>query len=167
MLQRTIFFVAIGGTVFALLNAELPEEEKSASTASVVQARSAKPAFAGDEMVLERGRSGQFTLTARIDGQDTDFLVDTGADVVALTVDEADRLGLAIDPSSFRPITQTAAGPGNGTVVRLATLEVAGTELHDVDALVLEGLPLNLLGQNALSQLGQVSLEGNRMVIRH
>jgi hypothetical protein len=30
----------------------------------------------------------------------------------------------------------------------------------------MDGLPVNLLGQSVLGQLGQVSLEGDRMVIR-
>ncbi|MEQ1541417.1 MAG: hypothetical protein ABL926_04095, partial [Novosphingobium sp.] len=36
----------------------------------------------GDAMVLERDMSGQFHLTAAVNGDDTRFLVDTGADVV-------------------------------------------------------------------------------------
>ena len=117
-------------------------------------------------MVLQRDGSGQFHLTAQVDGQDTQFLVDTGADVVALTIDEAERLGYAVDSEQFVPMMQTASGTGNGAIVHLDRLEVAGAEFRDIDAVVMDGLPVNLLGQTILAQLGQVSLEGDRMVIR-
>ena len=119
-----------------------------------------------DAMVLQRDGSGQFHIAAQVEGQDTDFLVDTGADIVALTVDEAGRLGHPVDPADFVPMMQTASGTGNGTLIHLDRLEVAGAEFHDIDAVVLDGLGVNLLGQTVLAKLGQVSLEGDRMVIR-
>jgi aspartyl protease family protein len=125
-----------------------------------------KAAFVEDAMVLERDGTGQFHLVGQVDGQDTEFLVDTGADMVALTVDEAERLGVGVDPAEFQPMTQTASGIGNGAMVKLDRLEIAGKEFFNVDAAVLEGLPVNLLGQSVLRELGQVSLQGDRMVIR-
>ncbi len=116
--------------------------------------------------VLLRDETGQFRIAGQVEGQDTRFLVDTGADVVALTVDEAQRLGLGVDRSQFQPLTQTASGVGYGAEVTLRRLEVAGTELRDVHALVVDGLSTNLLGQNVLKQIGRVELSGDRMVIR-
>lgn len=175
MQQKAIFLVGVAGTLWALASTPVPDEAASPGIGgmgetprtSFVDSR-AEPSddSGGDETVIQRGATGQFHLTARVEGQEADFLVDTGADVVALTVGEAERIGLAIDPGSFRPITETASGTGNGTLVRLASFEVAGAELRNVDAIVLEGLSTNLLGQNVLSQLGSVNLEGNRMVIR-
>ena len=130
------------------------------------QTAPAKSAFAEEGLVLERDSGGQFHLTGEIDGQDTQFLIDTGADTVAITVDEAERLGLDVDPSSFEPITKTASGVGMGAVVELDRLEVAGSEFRGIEAIVIEGLEVNLLGQTVLRQLGQVSLQGDRMVIR-
>ncbi|MDP3677365.1 MAG: TIGR02281 family clan AA aspartic protease [Novosphingobium sp.] len=173
MQQKLIFFLALGGFIWAVFSPHEPApgkpREQSGSVAFVGSTGSGEVSRsdAGDDaMVLQRDGSGQFHLTAQIDGQDTQFLVDTGADVVALTVEEAERLGYAVDPDKFVPMMQTASGTGNGTVVHLDRLEVAGAEFHDIDAVVLDGLPVNLLGQTILSQLGQVSLEGDRMVIR-
>jgi len=175
MQQKAVFFVAIVGFVYAL-GASRPDEVRSvpkgeAASWALVDSRTRTANHrpretAADEMVLERGSGGQFHLTAQIDGQDTEFLVDTGADVVALTVEDAERLGFAVDPERFRPMMQTASGTGNGMIVRIPTLEVAGTSFHDVDAVVMDGLSTNLLGQNVLAELGQVSLEGDQMVIR-
>jgi aspartyl protease family protein len=120
---------------------------------------------ASQQTAIQRDASGQFHITGQVNGEDTLFLVDTGADVVALTPDEAGRLGIDADPAMFEPIMQTASGTGNGIRITLDRLEVAGEELQNVDAVVVEGLPVNLLGQSALRQLGKVELRGDRLVI--
>ena len=169
MQQKLILFVALGGFIWAVFSPHegAPGRPREAAATVAMTGTAAAGRLAGDDaMVLQRDGSGQFHLTAQVDGQDTQFLVDTGADVVALTIDEAERLGYAVDPEQFVPMMQTASGTGNGTIVHLDRLEVAGAEFHDIDAVVLDGLPVNLLGQTILAQLGQVSLEGDRMVIR-
>jgi aspartyl protease family protein len=120
----------------------------------------------GGDTELRRGTSGQFHLTARVNGDDTEFLVDTGADVVALTVDDARRLGISVDPANFQPLMRTASGTGRGALVELRSIEVAGHEFQNVTAVVMEGLEVNLLGQSVLRRFGSVELSGDRMVIR-
>ena len=173
MQQKLIFVAAIGGFVWIAFSPHdtAPAKPRVAAPAvAMVGSGTAPQGSRGggfdDAMVLQRDGSGQFHLTAMVDGQDTQFLVDTGADIVALTVAEAQRLGYPVDPASFVPLMQTASGMGNGAIVHLARMEVAGVEFHDIDAVVMEGLPVNLLGQTVLAKLGQVSLEGDRMVIR-
>ena len=116
-------------------------------------------------MALDRDSSGQFHVAVRVNGQDARFLVDTGADVVALTLEEADRLGLNLGPNDFEPIAQTASGTGNGAIVTIDRLELDGREFSDVTAAVVEGLHENLLGQSVLRRLGKVELRGDRMII--
>lgn len=129
--------------------------------------RPADNGFAGDETIIERGAGGQFHLRGRINGQDTEFLVDTGADVVALTVADAERLGIEVAEEDFRPIIRTASGVGKAASVRIDRLELGDDEFADVEALVAEGLEVNLLGQSVLRRLGKVELRGDRMVIEH
>lgn len=117
-------------------------------------------------LVLRRDSGGQFHLSAQVNGQDTRFLVDTGADVVALTVEDADALGLGVDPASFEPIMRTASGTGYGARITLDTLALGEAEFQNVPAVVVQGLHVNLLGQNVLRELGRVELSGDRMVIR-
>ncbi len=168
MKHQAIFFAALGLFGYALFSSQpgamSPVAGKPSADAASV--RSSTAFSDGDETVIERGASGQFHLTAQVDGESAEFLVDTGADMVALTVDEAERLGFPVDTEQFVPLTETASGTGYGTVVRMGRIEVAGEEFHDVEAIVLDGLSVNLLGQSVLSRLGQVSLEGDKMVIR-
>ncbi len=117
-------------------------------------------------LVLNRDGSGQFTLSAEINGSSVEFLVDTGADMVALTVEEAEGLGILPPEEEFVPSMKTASGVGYGAPVMLDEVVIAGQTLHDVEAVVVKDLGTNLLGQSVLRQLGSVELKGDRMVIK-
>ena len=118
-----------------------------------------------DQTEIARDASGQFRTEVRINGQGSTFLIDTGADLVALTTDEARRLGMVVDPSSFRPVGRSASGTAMGMPVTIQRIEVAGQEIDNVQAVILEGLQTNLLGQSVLRKLGKVELQGDTMVI--
>jgi len=119
----------------------------------------------GQALTLRRDSSGQFHLTATIQGEEVSFLVDTGADIVALTEETAERLGMTPPPDEFLPIMQTASGTGSGAPISLDSMQVAGSDFHNVEAVVMQGLATNLLGQSVLRQLGKVELQGDTMVI--
>ncbi len=119
----------------------------------------------GGALVLNRDSDGQFTLNAQVNGQTTNFLIDTGADAVAITVDEAERLGLQVDQESFGPMGQSASGTAYGTSVEVDELSIAGQEFRNIEVVVIDGLQTNLLGQPVLRRLGKVSLNGDRMTI--
>ena len=165
-----LFAIAFGAILAMMLvaGAIMPDADSASSGPDApAPAQSTQAAVPdGEAMVLRRDGSGQFHITALVEGQDVRFLVDTGADIVALTIDEAEQLGLPVDPGSFQPIMQTASGVGYGAPVTIASLEVGGQEFRGVPAVVIEGLTVNLLGQSVLRQLGKVELSGDRMVIR-
>ena len=141
-------------------------EIRSASGGSVAQASMQEAGGgAGEETEIERDGSGQFHLSAQVNGQDAEFLIDTGADTVAFGVDEAERLGIDFDRDSFEPITQTASGIGYGARVQLDQVQVAGQRFDGVDAIIIDGLQTNLLGQSLLRRMGRVELHGDKMVI--
>lgn len=131
-----------------------------------VAAASGKPASETNALTLTRNGSGQFTLPALVNGSDMIFLVDTGADLVALTESDAEALGIMPAEEEFQPTIQTASGVGYGAPVVLSEVEVAGHTFNDVDAVVVKDLGTNLLGQSLLRQLGSVELKGDKMVIR-
>ena len=118
------------------------------------------------ETVIGRDTAGHFNLTATVNGQSVTFLVDTGADTVTLTVETARSLGIYIDEAGFRPVGMGAGGPVRGERITIDRLEIGARSLTQVDAMVLEGLQTNLLGQSALAQLGGVEMRGDQMVLR-
>ena len=112
-----------------------------------------------------KGADGLFYVTARVNGTPIRFVVDTGANVIVLTADDARRAGVRSHSASER--METAAG---GSAMRWATLDrvdLAGRRLTGTRAAVVEdGLKRSLLGQNALSHLDSVTLAGDRLELR-
>ncbi|MDE2619534.1 MAG: TIGR02281 family clan AA aspartic protease [Sphingomonadales bacterium] len=121
--------------------------------------------FAPATITIGRDETGQFHLDAQVNGAPARLLVDTGADVVALTEADAERAGLVVDPAAYRPILRTASGEGMGARVRIDRLEIGPVVLRDVEAVVAHDLATSLLGQSALARLGRVELSGDVLVI--
>ena len=169
LVVHTLVFVFALFVVGQLLfrSAEQSHDRRQPATLVLKTEPGPQARFGGDTTVIERAASGQFHMRARVNGTDTEFLVDTGADIVALTGADAERLCIDVSPSDFQPIMQTASGIGNGARVQLDRLELGDDEFRDVNAVVVEGLQVNLLGQSVLRRFGKVELQGDRMVIEH
>ena len=118
------------------------------------------------ETVLEREANGHFYVDAKVNGELVHFIVDTGATGVALTEEDARRVGLAFSPSEFEYVGEGAAGPVRGKLVTIDTNEVDGKTVEDVSGAVLQGGDLSLLGQSYLSRMGEVQMRGDYMVLR-
>lgn len=123
------------------------------------------PSFGG-ATELTRDASGQFYLDGKVEDTSIRFLVDTGADMVTLTVDDARRAGLYVDENSFTVVGRGASGETWGKRYRVGRLTVAGRTMTGVDVIVLEGLGVNLLGQSVLRQFDKVELDGDKMTLR-
>ena len=118
----------------------------------------------GSKIVLSAGSGGHFVTPGQINGQQVRFVVDTGATVVALSEDEARRIGL-----KYKDGRLAYASTANGTVttwqVKLASVRVGDVEVRDVDASVLPAaMPYILLGNTFLSRF-QMKRENDIMVL--
>ncbi|HCF24044.1 MULTISPECIES: TIGR02281 family clan AA aspartic protease [unclassified Novosphingobium] len=163
--MNRIYIIALAAvglmSIAAAFLAPMPE------AAPVAAAPQAKPKAEEEKVLtLNRDGQGQFTLRIDVNGSEVEFLVDTGADMVALTEEEAANLGILPDEEEFQPTMQTASGTGYAAPVVLDEVEIAGQRLHDVEAVVVKDLGTNLLGQSALRQLGGIELKGDKMVIK-
>ncbi|MCK9541668.1 MAG: TIGR02281 family clan AA aspartic protease [Novosphingobium sp.] len=164
-------FAITAGAISAIAAPNAPADREQGTHASPRETSPRKSgmrqawAASDGQTVIPRDGAGRFYLDADVNGQSTRFLVDTGADMVALTVNDAAQLGIEVDPASFQPITRTASGIGYGAPVTIDRLDVAGREMHDVRAVVVDGLDTNLMGQSVLRQLGRIELHDSHMVI--
>lgn len=118
------------------------------------------------ELVLSRRPDGHYYVDGIVNGRETRFLIDTGATHVAITMDDAKRLGLDIDPRQFGYVGQGAGGPVRGQAVTIDRIVIGGRVVTNVRAAVLEGLATNLLGQSVLSQLGTLEISRDRLTVR-
>lgn len=164
--MNRIYAIALAAVgILSILAAFLAPGMSETASAPVAAKKGAAPRE-DQMMALERDGSGQFTLRGMINGSDVEFLVDTGADLVALTEAEAEALGILPADEEFQPTVQTASGVGYAAPVTIDELEIGGQVLRDVDAMVVKDLGTNLLGQSALRHFASVELKGDKMVIR-
>jgi aspartyl protease family protein len=110
---------------------------------------------------------GHFQTEGRIDGQWIEFMVDTGASVVALNERSAARFGLYPSRSEYNTAVTTANGTIKAARTRLDMIEIGGLVVRDVDAMVLPDVALseNLLGLSFLSKLRRYEYANGRMVL--
>ncbi|WP_375391944.1 TIGR02281 family clan AA aspartic protease [uncultured Sphingomonas sp.] len=128
--------------------------------------RPGEPGVVPGAVDLPRAADGHFYADAQVEGQPVRMVVDTGATAVALTVDDARRLGLPIDPAGFRVIGTGASGPVRGAAVMLRDVAVGGRHVGPVEAAVVAGLDRSLLGQSFLRLLDEVRIDGDTMTLR-
>jgi aspartyl protease family protein len=152
----------------------LPSGRHAAATAPPPAA--AKPAAAAApfesapvmvvETKLDRMPNGHFYADAAVNGQPVRVVVDTGATTVALTIADAQRIGVPFSQSEFSVVGSGASGPVRGQAVTLDSVAVGGKEVRGVHGVVLEGLDVSLLGQTYLSRISSVQMSGETMTLR-
>ena len=96
---------------------------------------------------------GQFFAVGTINGNSVNFVVDTGATVVTISTQEADRLGINYRKEA-RSMISTANGNTGAYHVTFNNIRVGGISLNMIPGAVVEGggLPLVLLGMSFLNQ---------------
>ena len=119
------------------------------------------------EVVLTRGSTGHFFTRAEVNGKPgVKFIVDTGASIVALTVKDAERLGIPFDRMKFTVIGEGASGAVRGQRIMLDSVDVDGIKVTNVRGVILEGSSLSLLGQSFLGSVDQVSIAGDYLSLK-
>ena len=96
---------------------------------------------------------GHVTLTARVNGAQVKFLVDTGASLVGLSLDDAKAAGIDPGQLTFNQSVHTANGTVRAAYTRLREIRVDQLEIDDVPAAVIESLKQSVLGMSFLSRL--------------
>ncbi len=119
------------------------------------------------QTTLPRAPDGHFYAELRVNGTPVRFLVDTGASMIALTREDAQRIGIPISEADFTGTAQTASGSVGLKPIVLDRVSLGSLEATDVDAaIVQQGLGQSLLGQSWLKRIGKVTIEGDQMVLK-
>ncbi|MBI5260911.1 MAG: TIGR02281 family clan AA aspartic protease [Bradyrhizobium sp.] len=170
-MRNIMIFAAIMivlGTFMAQMADKMTPTSASATTTSRAMNVAATTGQAGVRSIsIPRDARGHFQAEGRIEGQRIDFMVDTGASVVALNESSAARFGLRPARGEYKAAVSTANGTVKAARTRIAMLDVGGLVVRDVDALVLpdEALSENLLGLSFLSKLKRFEYANGKMVL--
>lgn len=119
------------------------------------------------EVQVWRDTTGMYTTVGSINGLPVSFLVDTGATAVAMNANQARRLGIDYRVIGRQSGVTTASGVEQAWAVTLTTVKVGDLELHNVEAVVLEGAhpATTLLGMSYLGRL-EINNDGRLMTLR-
>jgi aspartyl protease family protein len=137
----------------------------SAETPFAAQAQAGERLSPGG--AVPKAGDGHYWAEGEVNGAPVRFLVDTGATAVALTPKDAQRLGFDLQTLSYGYSVVTAGGRARAAAVKLASVNVAGAKLTDVDALVIEsGLDASLLGMSYLGRLSSFQATRQALFLR-
>lgn len=113
-------------------------------------------------------RSGHYFARVEVDNRQIEMLVDTGASIIALTREDADRLAIHPSASEFNLSMSTANGTVRAARVRLTRVRIGQVEVSDVEAVVMpaRALSQSLLGMSFLRKLSGFEVASGRLVLR-
>jgi aspartyl protease family protein len=169
VMRNIMIFAAIMaglGIFMAQMADKMTPAPASATTAKPASVQTVAQA-GGRTLSIPRDSRGHFATDGRIDGQRIDFMVDTGASLVALNEKSAARFGLRPSPTDYNAAVTTANGTIKAARTRLAMIELGGLIVRDVDVMVLpdEALSENLLGLSFLSKLKRFEYANGRLML--
>ena len=154
-MRSVLVFAAIALALAAIVPKYYSGISGAPATAALASAAVPQQAPAARSVTLSRGSNGHFMADAVVDGRRIEFMVDTGASVIALRERDAARLGIHPVARDYTANVSTANGVVRAARVDLSRVEVGGVMVRDVAALVLPDAALgqNLLGMSFLSRL--------------
>ena len=127
------------------------------------------PRTTARRMATIRSRpDGHYWTRALVNKKSTvEFMVDTGASVVALTYKDAQKMGLRPETLDYRWEIRTAGGKTMGASVKIDSIQISQVRVKNVDAMVLRtDLEQSLLGMSFLRELYSYEFRGERMIIQ-
>jgi aspartyl protease family protein len=144
----------------------LPAVAEREVGAEPVESETAEPPRAPG-VELTAGQNGHFFTAAEVNGREIEVLVDTGASLVALTYEDAERAGIYLKSSDFTHGVQTANGVARVAPVTLDKVSIGDISVRNVQAAVSERgrLKTSLLGMSFLGRLGRVDIKSGRLLL--
>ena len=127
-----------------------------------------KPVNRDSVVEIEAERNGHFNIEADINGRSIPVMIDTGATMVVLSYEDAERAGLLLTDKDFTRSVSTANGVARVAPVTLDRVSIGNITVRDVPAAVAESgrLRTSLLGMTFLSRLSRFDMRSGRLVLQ-
>lgn len=151
-----------------LATAGVPTSLKSHKDKDTVIAEQVAASSEAGTVTIPAGSSGHFETDAEINGRTVHVMVDTGATVVALSYEDAESLGIFVNPSDFTHFAQTANGQARVAPVTISRISIGDVTVRNVPAVVSDrgNSGRTLLGMSFLGRLSRVEMRGGTLVLQ-
>ena len=122
----------------------------------------------GHVVEIARGRGGDFSVNAQLNGARVSMVLDSGASAVVLTQEAAKAAGLPLEVLNYSTTVETANGRTRAAPVTLDRLTVGNIVERSVPALIAQPgqLRTNLLGMSFLNRLESWEVRGDKLLLR-
>ncbi|MBB3918147.1 TIGR02281 family clan AA aspartic protease [Rhizobium fabae] len=122
----------------------------------------------GQEIILHKLLNGHFEADVSVNGRTIEMLVDTGSSMVALSQEDARRIGIDLSRLTYSMTVMTANGRGRAAPVTLDQVAIGPIVRNNVAASVAEDgrLDQSLLGMSFLETLGSLQMQTDELRIR-
>lgn len=156
--QAGVWVLLFGGAIMAV---GIWQDITSSSTAPIASIRS------DGAITLPKQQRGHVRAIATINGEQVEFLVDTGASEIVLTMADAAKIGLTRDKLNFIGVAYTANGPVETAPVILESFELGNVVDRKIRASVNKGdLDISLLGMAYLNRFSSIELTPEAMILK-
>jgi aspartyl protease family protein len=119
-------------------------------------------------MVLQEDGRGHFVAATIMNGILVESVVDTGASLIALSMEDAARIGVFPNAGDFKVSLSTANGSISAAPVKLREVRLGSIRLQDIDAVVLPSgrLKGTLLGMSFLRRLSSFQVSNGALLLK-
>ena len=153
----------------SILGKDTASHESAATIATTAQTTQAqtRPTQSASIVSIPKSRDGHFWTEARVNHGYINFLVDTGASVIALTPEDAEKAGIRLHELNYNRSVNTAGGKVPAAYITLDTVSVGHIALRNIQAVVIkDGLTQSLLGMSYLGGLQKVEANSDSLILR-
>lgn len=107
------------------------------------------------EISIPINRADQYLTTAQINGRRVQVLIDTGANMMAMSSAVAKQIGISYPAGKPTAVVITASGKMPAYPIRLDSVDVGGIRANRIDAIIIEGEypEVTLLGMTYLKHV--------------
>ena len=173
LIVASVVAVRFAGTLPGLAGrpASIAQAASAQHASTTVAAPEPRPQLNGSygraTVVLAADPRGHFLAEPSINGVKIRSLVDTGASVVALSSEDAQRAGVFPAGADYQIPVSTANGVVKAAAVRLREVRIDNIVLRDVDAMVMPQGRLSgtLLGMSFLRRLAGMQVSDGRLIL--
>lgn len=140
----------------ALLNASSSDNTKKTTNYNGV-----------NRVVLKPGPGGHYFAQAHFNNKTVRTLIDSGASFVALTHEDARRLGLGLVAADYSVPVQTANGSLYYARAHISSIRIGQVRVRNLDVLVAPkgALNITLIGMSYLRKLKTIKVERGRLIL--